>query len=234
MKKRKILMLTLPLVGIATIVGSGFSAWYFNETTVSASAKLGVAVTEMHVTAGELTTTLPANAKIVLDQGGASNATSLTEKIYVGTPATGDTYTPVNSFNVTFTIPTASANGLKDSGIKGHFTLTPTVNETLLKYINVNTTLLTLTKDFTFATDEELTSPWSKTTSGLNTIYTVTISLAASNAANTPFSYKDNSTVEGANPGKPLTSAQYEAMKTALTGVTEAISFAGSVEFVIA
>ena len=50
MKKRKILMLTLPLVGVATIVGSGFSAWYFNETTVSTSAKLGVAVTEMHVT----------------------------------------------------------------------------------------------------------------------------------------------------------------------------------------
>ena len=234
MKKRKILMLTLPLVGVATIVGSGFSAWYFNETTVSTSAKLGVAVTEMHVTAGTLTTTLPSTAKIVLDQGGASNATSLTEKIYVGTPATGDTYTPVNSFDVTFTIPTASANGLKDSGIKGHFTLTPTVNETLLKYINVDTTLLTFTKDFTFATDEELTSPWSKTTSGLNTIYTVTISLAASNAANTPFSYKANSTVEGANPGKPLNSTQYEAMKTALTGVTEAISFAGSVVFEIA
>ena len=234
MKKRKILMLTLPLVGVATIVGSGFSAWYFNETTVSTSAKLGVAVTEMHVTAGELTTTLPANAKIVLDQGGASFANDLTQKIYVGTPVTGDTYTPVNSFDVTFTIPTASANGLKDSGIKGHFTLTPTVNETLLKYINVDTTLLTFTKDFTFATAEELTSPWSKTIIGSNTIYKVTISLAASNAATTPFSYKANSTAEGANPGKPLTSAQYTAMKTALTGVSNAISFAGSVVFEIA
>lgn len=233
MKKRKILMLTLPLVGVATIVGSGFSAWYFNETTVSTSAKLGVAVTEMHVTAGELTTTLPENAKIVLDQGGAANANDETELIYVGTPATGDTYTPVNSFDVTFTIPTASANGLKDSGIKGHFTLTPTVNETLLKYINVNTTLLTVTKDFTFD-ESTLVSPWTKTTIGSNTIYTVTISLAASNAANTPFSYKANSTAEGANPGKPLNSTQYEAMKTALAGVTEAISFAGSVVFEIA
>ena len=69
MKKRKILMLTLPLVGVATIVGSGFSAWYFNETTVSTSAKLGVAVTELHVTAGTLTTTLPAGAKVVLTVG---------------------------------------------------------------------------------------------------------------------------------------------------------------------
>ena len=150
MKKRKILMLTLPLVGVATIVGSGFSAWYFNETTVSASAKLGVAVTEMHVTAGELTTTLPENAKIVLDQGGASNATSLTEKIYVGTPATGDNYTPVNSFDVTFKIPTASANGLKDSRIKGIFNFTPVVDAKLSKYVDVTTELLTVTKEFTF------------------------------------------------------------------------------------
>lgn len=230
MKKRKILMLTLPLVGVATIVGSGFSAWYFNETTVSASAKLGVAVTEMHVTAGELTTTLPENAKIVLDQGGASNATSLTEKIYVGTPATGDTYTPVNSFDVTFTIPTASANGLKDSGIKGKFSFTPVVDAKLSKYVDVTTELLTVTKEFTF--DEgTLESPWTKTTTESDTIYTVTISLAASNTENSPFKYKAN---DGVNGGKPLNSTQYEAMKTALTGVTQAISFAGSVVFEIA
>ena len=229
MKKRKILMLTLPLVGVATIVGSGFSAWYFNETTVSASAKLGVAVTEMHVTAGELTTTLPENAKIVLDQGGASNATSLTEKIYVGTPATGDTYTPVNSFDVTFTIPTASANGLKDSGIKGKFSFTPVVDAKLSKYVDVTTELLTVTKEFTF--DEgTLESPWTKTTTESDTIYTVTISLAASNTENSPFKYKAN---DGVNGGKPLNSTQYEAMKTALTGVTQAISFAGSVVFEI-
>ena len=54
MKKRKILMLTLPLVGVATIVGSGFSAWYFNAGTVAKSATLGVKVTEMHVTTGAL------------------------------------------------------------------------------------------------------------------------------------------------------------------------------------
>ena len=161
MLKRKLLVIIIPVLATSVLVCAGFSAWYFNAGTVSTSAQLGVKVTEMHVTAGELTTTLPENAKIVLDQGGAANANDLTELIYVGTPATGDTYTPVNSFDVTFTIPTASANGLKDSGIKGHFTLTPTVNETILKYINVNTTLLTVTKDFTFD-ESTLESPWSK------------------------------------------------------------------------
>ncbi len=231
MKKRKILMLTLPLVGVATIVGSGFSAWYFNAGTVSKSAQLGVAVTEMHVTAGELTTTLPANAKIVLDQGGASNAALLTEKIYVGTPGEGDTYTPVNSFDVTFKIPTASASGLKSSNIKGKFNLTARVNETLLKYIDVKTELLTVTKEFTF--DEgTLESPWTKTTNENDTLYTVTISLAASNAANTPFKYKANSE-DVAKPGKPLTAAQYTAMEVALSSVANAISFDASVAFEI-
>ena len=230
MKKRKILMLTLPLVGVATIVGSGFSAWYFNETTVSTTAKLGVAVTEMHVTAGELTTTLPENAKIVLDQGGAANANDETELIYVGTPAGGNTYTPLDSFTVTFTIPTASANGLKDSNIKGHFELKPTVNETLSKYVEVTTTLLTLTQDFTFTEGESLGSSWVKTTDESNTIYTATISLPASNAANTPFIYKANN---GVNGGKPLNSEQYEAMVSALSSVHEAITFAASVKFEI-
>ena len=229
MKKRKILMLTLPLVGVATIVGSGFSAWYFNETTISTSAKLGVAVTEMHVTAGELTTTLPANAKIVLDQGGASNAASLTEKIYVGIPVEGDTYTPVNSFDVTFKIPTASASGLKDSGIKGKFSFTPVVDAKLSKYVDVTTELLTVTKEFTF--DEgTLESPWTKTTTESDTIYTVTISLAASNTENSPFKYKAN---DGVNGGKPLKSEQYTAMKNALSTVDKAISFTGSVVFEI-
>ena len=233
MKKRKILMLTLPLVGVATIVGSGFSAWYFNETTVSTSAKLGVAVTEMHVTAGELTTTLPANAKIVLDQGGASFANDLTQKIYVGTSSDGGkTYTPLDSFKVIFTIPTASANGLKDSGIKGEFKLTPTVHENLSKYVEVTKTLLTLAQDFTFTDGESLGSSWVKTTDESNTIYTATINLPASNAANTPFKYKENSS-DVANPGKPKNATEYETMVSALSSVENAITFNASVEFKI-
>ena len=42
MKKRKILMLTLPLVGVATIVGSGFSAWYFDNTEIGTSKNVGI------------------------------------------------------------------------------------------------------------------------------------------------------------------------------------------------
>ena len=221
MKKRKILMLTLPLVGVATIVGSGFSAWYFNETTVSTTAKLGVAVTELHVTAGTLTTTLPAGAKVVLDQGGATKATDLKELIYVATESSGN-YTKVNSFDVTFSIPTTSAAGLKDSGIKATLTLTPTVNTTLSTYIDVTTSLITLNKTFTLAADENPGDGWTRSISGDNTLYTTTVSLPASNAG-TLFTYKTGK--------KPTTVAAYNAMTTALSSVTEAITFSGSVTF---
>ena len=221
MKKRKILMLTLPLVGVATIVGSGFSAWYFNETTVSTSAKLGVAVTELHVTAGTLTTTLPVGAKVVLDQGGATKVTDLTELIYIATESGGN-YTKVNSFDVTFSIPTTSAAGLKDSGIKATLALTPTVNTTLSTYIDVTTSLITLNKTFTLAADETPGDGWTRSISGDNTLYTTTVSLPASNAG-TLFKYKEGK--------KPTTVAAYNAMTTALSSVTEAITFSGSVTF---
>ena len=221
MKKRKILMLTLPLVGVATIVGSGFSAWYFNETTVSTTAKLGVAVTELHVTAGTLTTTLPAGAKVVLDQGGATNAAALNELIYVATESSG-IYTKVNSFDVTFSIPTTSAAGLKDSNISATLTLTPTVHTTLSEYIDVTTSSITLNKTFTLAADENPGDGWTRSTSGANTLYTTTVSLPASNAG-TLFKYKEGK--------KPTTVAAYGTMTEALEHVTEAITFTGSVTF---
>ena len=77
---------------------------------------------------------------------------------------------------------------------------------------------------------ESLGSSWVKTTDESNTIYTATISLPASNAANTPFIYKANN---GVNGGKPLNSEQYEAMVSALSSVHEAITFAASVKFEI-
>ena len=35
MMKRKFLAVVLPIVGCATVVGSGFSAWYFSDTLTS-------------------------------------------------------------------------------------------------------------------------------------------------------------------------------------------------------
>lgn len=229
MIKRKILMVTLPLIGVATIVGSGFSAWYFNETPVTTSATVGVEVTEKHVATGTLTHTLPVGAKLVLDQGGPTNATVLNQLIYV---AKSDG-TKISSFDLSFTIPTLTAANLLSSHVKAKITLVPTVNTTLAKYVDVTTSKLSITQEITF-TDEETYTGWTKTTSDGNHVYTTTIALPASNETGSPFIYKATTVTDDVyEGGKPVKETQYDTMKGDLS--TEGfvgISFAGNVEFI--
>ena len=51
---RKLYALLLPVIGGAVIVGSGFSAWYFNEATVSKSTE-GTGTVEGLIDTGVLT-----------------------------------------------------------------------------------------------------------------------------------------------------------------------------------
>ena len=49
MMKRKLLAVVLPLIGCATVVGSGFAAWYFGEIETTGSntaAQVNVNVTK--------------------------------------------------------------------------------------------------------------------------------------------------------------------------------------------
>ncbi len=85
MMKRKILAVVLPIVGCATVVGSGFSAWFFGDyINDSGSISAGVHVTDEISTDGknlEIDTSLTTIATkesvkkgaIVLDQGGPKN-----------------------------------------------------------------------------------------------------------------------------------------------------------------
>ena len=99
MMKRKFLAVVLPIIGCATVVGSGFSAWYFGEDVVkddSGSFGIGINVTEeVKAAKGNLKINLDAttidgdekddgveegddvekekDGRLVLDQGGARN-----------------------------------------------------------------------------------------------------------------------------------------------------------------
>lgn len=78
MMKRKLLAVVLPLVGCATVVGSGFAAWYFGEIETTGSntaAQVNVNVTQEVMHADRLlkleSTKDEINGKtLVLDQGG--------------------------------------------------------------------------------------------------------------------------------------------------------------------
>ena len=85
MMKRKFLAVVLPIIGCATVVGSGFSAWYFGETTgVSKDGQFGVniAITD-EVTDATGSLTIGGDIKefdtytLLLDQGGHANLTNL-------------------------------------------------------------------------------------------------------------------------------------------------------------
>lgn len=84
MMKRKILAVTIPVVGCITVVGTGFSAWYFGEAASSSdglSASLNTHVTEKIESMGEGVLTFTASNKdevlndkyLILDQGGVDN-----------------------------------------------------------------------------------------------------------------------------------------------------------------
>ena len=84
MMKRKFLAVVLPIIGCATVVGSGFSAWYFGETTGASDSEsfgVNIGITD-EVNASEGALTITGNVKqfndyyLILDQGGAKNLTN--------------------------------------------------------------------------------------------------------------------------------------------------------------
>ena len=101
MMKRKILAVTIPVVGCITVVGAGFSAWYFSETTGSANDGVGFGVNinvteEVKNTAGTLEIK-NSNAQtldteyLILDQGGFSNKADATKGIMFAPSAVNET-----------------------------------------------------------------------------------------------------------------------------------------------
>ena len=102
MMKRKFLAVVLPIVGCATVVGSGFSAWYFGSGIEGErSLSTGVNVTEEIKTNSKSLsvstddTTIASNdnsgvGAVVLDQGGPKNV-SLDSGIMFGTTADKET-----------------------------------------------------------------------------------------------------------------------------------------------
>lgn len=79
MMKRKILAVVLPIVGCATVVGSGFSAWYFGDAVMSnddSSFGVQIGVTEEVAKDSASLTVKEDNdvpTYLILDQGGQQN-----------------------------------------------------------------------------------------------------------------------------------------------------------------
>ena len=228
MKKRKILMLTLPLVGVATIVGSGFSAWYFNSTEVTPlPGQIGVSITNKTTTTGTLSSDL-GSATLVLDQGGSKTEDANNPAKHIWVERAG---TKISAFTISFTIPEASATALAQSNVKGQLKVVATVNETLAKYVAVDTSSWNVTKDMMFGESDVLTTSWTRTVSENNMVYTLTLSVLESTGEGSPFKYTVKNEETG-TLGKPTTVTEYDAMKAAIGTMADGISFTTSVAFI--
>ena len=80
MMKRKFLAVVLPIIGCATVVGSGFSAWYFGQgviaspnsisANVNVTEEVGTNTNNLQITDDS---TINDQSAVVLDQGGFNN-----------------------------------------------------------------------------------------------------------------------------------------------------------------
>lgn len=150
MMKRKILAVVLPIVGCATVVGSGFGAWYFG-TVVNPGAQdfeININVTN-EVNNGALTITDSNSAKfesraLVLDQGGQSNKENKNAGIMIGastdtevTETDGNDWTFKIHYNSADTEGVATIPELYTAKYEIRFTVTITLTDALSQYVQL-------------------------------------------------------------------------------------------------
>ena len=142
MMKRKFLAVILPIIGCATVFGSGFGAWYFGETTNdNGSGSFGVNI-DITKEVNDATNSLTVGGdvgklkgyKLLLDQGGYANK----DKLYSGIMFTNETPTPVQvkdtsgidwNFTVEYNSTSTSIKQLYEAGLQIRFEFKITLSE---------------------------------------------------------------------------------------------------------
>ena len=252
--KRKFLAVVLPIIGCATVVGSGFSAWYFGATASSSGEgiNIGTHVTE-EINSVVGTLSIPSensNARdfegmnLILDQGGFKNTNDnqgiMFEK---GTPNDVSAKSLDYHFNVKFTgNDNLNLQDVYDAGMELKVTVSFDLGGKLSQYIAVKDGA-GMVVDFGPAGDEgEL-----KFTKGeSNNVYTATYTLKETSLEdiddleNAVFTFKidlstnasfENSLFVYGGPGKkPTTSKALQRMRAVLNGQKITFSTVATIE----
>ena len=177
MMKRKFLAVVLPIIGCATVVGSGFSAWYFGQDlTNGTDTNIGIGMNiteEIKASKANLTIDLGATTiddgatpdeegRLVLDQGGLGN-NSVDSGIMFGSNTSTFTKTTSNKiwgFTVKYdgtsvqTVGETAETGLTikelyDAGLRIRVEMSVTLDATLYKYIDFKDPLQDPLRQFT-------------------------------------------------------------------------------------
>ena len=215
MLKRKMLSILLPTVAAATLVGSGFSAWYFGETVDTSFGKnVDVIITDQVGAVGEIVQYAGSNAVtpnyLILDQGTYAHH----DESGYGISFSNDSVKSLGANSLvgaTFTFTDGALEKLQSAGLKVFFVQTITISNALLNYVHVKDSALSLidgdntasTGDTvtTYTLEKEITNPHSTD---------MTLDIGTTDYVNTILEY-------GGTEGKPTASDKLSAMRTALT-----------------
>ena len=202
--KKFVLAFGIPVLAVASLIGSGYATWYFNNTVDPANKDIAVDPTEKRVVGAKFQQTLgEGDIKLVLDQPHKED----------GMPAGRLGVHFEGTFSESLIADDGNETTSNDKFVNGtsyKVTTTITIPAEVAEYVNFkynettsSTTSLTLTKESTLKVVDEATSSFD--------VFNIT-EVAVEYTAN-----------------EPSTSAAYDAMKTALTDKSIRISFAAEI-----
>ncbi len=200
--KKFVLAFGIPVLAVASLIGSGYATWYFNNTVDPANKDIAVEPTEKRVVGAKFQHS-EGDIKLVLDQPHKTD----------GMPAGRKGVHFEGTFKESLIANDGDDATLDDKFVNGtsyKVTTTITIPAEVVEYVN-----------FTY---NETTS------SATSLILTKETTLEVVNETTSSFDFFDISDVTVEYTAKePSTSAAYDAMKNAVSGKTIGISFAAEI-----
>lgn len=217
--KKFVLAFGIPVLAVASLIGSGYATWYFNTTIDPKNEEIGLNITERAVGA-QLQNSKSTDFKLVLDQ---TNKTDGMPQDRKGVHFEG-------TFSESLVADDGDADTLNDEFIDGtvyKVTTTITIPSAVAEYVDftfdshtssATNLTLTKTKKFTYADLVAGTK---------NTFKVFEISDKPSVTSDVTVAYATESSTEPSTPKskEPSTPKAYEDMKLALKGQTIKIDF---------
>lgn len=224
MLRRKMLAILLPTVAAATLVGSGFSAWYFGEKVTGLTNEIDIVITNKVGAVGTLAQFNGENGvtptHLILDQGGyKDNSDNPNAGISFGTNATKPITKGVVGAAFTFTNDETYDN-LTSAGMGVYVTQTLKVHKTLLNYVALQNEAEFGNKDDTTDDNYVIYTKADDTAVTSDKTYTIDIGTDSDTLKNHLLKYSN----------KPKESGVYKKMCTDLGTIDNIIVFSWSAE----
>ncbi len=203
--KRKLMLGLLSAVGGLTIIGSGFSAWYFGDNNLDATKSINANVTPLASAFGTITLDSTANIELILDQGGYANIANHDKGIsFIQVSEGGVSSTFNGNLGAHYEIEAGDSLNAKNANLTATFECVVTLRKEFATYLDFKdsfytgaSTIGTLDGAKTFKVSKPITFTESKVTEDIKFNFSTSAELV-----NDALKYVDGK--------KPQTKAQFD------------------------